>query len=186
MTPTAVPVLTSSPVAVVAAARESTIPDPRNARIPVQSVSDPATAPISVATSATATTSAPTIPVSTVRYLRGSSSTKNDDHDRDHDHDHSRLLAVARIGQKPTMDKPNKYFNLFWSYLLISILGMSSYVVRTAGNPLDLPTWAGLDLTRTDIDELTIFQRKELITKYNHNKQTARVTQQKIPGSVKK
>ena len=113
-----------------------------------------------------------------VRYLRGASSTKNEDDDRDHDHDHSRLLAVARIGQKPTMDKPNKYFNLFWTYLLISILGMSSYVVRTAGKPLELPTWAGL--TTEDIDTLTYIQRKELITKYNNNKQTARVRRAEV------
>lgn len=110
--------------------------------------------------------------LSCVRYLHGSSSTNNCDHD------HQRLLAVARIGQKPTMDKPNKYFNLFWTYLLISILGMSSYVVRTAGKPLELPTWAGL--TTEDIDTLTYIQRKELITKYNHNKQTARVRRAEV------
>jgi len=103
-----------------------------------------------------------------IRYLRGSSSTKN----ADHDHDHQRLLAVARIGQQPTMDKPSKYFNLFWCYLLISILGMSSFVVHTAGNPKDLPDWAGL--TRADIDNLTIIQRKELKKKYNDNKGKAK------------
>ena len=83
------------------------------------------------------------VPFTRVRYLRGASSTNSDDHDhdrdRDHDHDHSRLLAVARIGQKPTMDKPNKYFNLFWCSLLISILGLSSFVVQRISKTIKMP-----------------------------------------------
>ena len=72
-----------------------------------------------------------------IHYLRGSSSTKNGNHN--HDHDHARLLAVARIGQKPTMDKPNKYFNLFWCSLLISILGLSSFVVQNRSKTIKKP-----------------------------------------------
>ena len=92
---------------------------------------DPATAPYSTSTVPNQTN----VPnPAKRRHLRGSSSSAND-----HDHDHQRLLAVARIGQKPTMDKPNKYFNLFWCSLLISILGLSSFVVQRISKTIKMP-----------------------------------------------
>ena len=74
--------------------------------------------------------------LSCVRYLHGSSSTNNCDHD------HQRLLAVARIGQKPTMDKLNKYFNLFWCSLLFStFLGFSIFSVQEHGTTINFPQY---------------------------------------------
>ena len=49
---------------------------------------------------------------------------------------------------------------------------MSSFVVHMAGDPPDLPNWAGL--TRADIHKLNFIQRKELNKSYDRNKLSAK------------